>query len=298
MVKTLKSPVKTPMSKREKPPGSVADVPDFQIPTNLPKKQRLADSAPVHIGLQLFSDNSVLCGLPGYEDKVVVMMMEHDAKPGYFFKLSEAFGNFLLHVHNEQPDFPANMDDFEMRYEMRFVMGADPPIENQRPYARGAYVKLRLVKEVIEALDSFFSWRQKHNIGGLFPDPEMMIVKGVGVALPAGSEYDCKVVIRDTADKVVQPFSPLAIPGPAWSKRHADVKLQALSEHEVQVRFEGDTLSFRSNFGALGVPGRYETPSGEPLPDDLTLQDKKKACFVRIIKKWDVGDEELHFFSP
>ena len=104
-----------------------ADVPDFQIPTNLPKKQRLADSAPVHIGLQLFSDNSVLCGLAGYEDKVVVMMMEHNAKPGYFFEHLEAFGNFLLHVHGEQPDFPENMDEFEQRYEMRFVIGSEVP---------------------------------------------------------------------------------------------------------------------------------------------------------------------------
>ena len=110
----------------------------------------------MQIGLQSFSDNSELCGLHGSKDKVVVIMMEHTAKPNYFFKYSEAFGNFLLHMHSQQNAFPKSMDEFEKRFEMRFVMGSDPPIEKQRPYARGAYVKLHLAGKVIEVLDSFF----------------------------------------------------------------------------------------------------------------------------------------------
>ena len=65
------------------------------------------------------------------------------------------------------------------------------------------------------------------------------------------------------------PFSPLAIPAPAKyfqkvpSAMHAYVKMHVLSEHMVHIRFEGDTFSFRSNFKALGVPGRYETADVE-----------------------------------
>ena len=156
MVKALVCPAASMVSKSEKPSGSCAEVADFEIPTNSPKKQKLEGSAPVRIGLQLFSDNSELIGLPGYQDKVVVMMMEHNAKPCYFFKYFQAFESFLLHVRIEQQDFPESMDEFEKRYEMRFVIGSVPPLEKQRSYARGAYVKLRFAGKVIEVLDSFF----------------------------------------------------------------------------------------------------------------------------------------------
>ena len=61
-----------------------SDVADFVMPAFSPKKQRSAASATVLIGMQHFSDNSELCGLPGAKDKVVVIMMEHNAWPGYF----------------------------------------------------------------------------------------------------------------------------------------------------------------------------------------------------------------------
>ena len=120
----------------------------------------------------------------------------------------------------------------------------------------------------------------------------MTIVKGLGITPSQGCQYECEVVVQDGSARVDAPFSPLRIPGPAWSKRHASVKMHVLTENTVQVRFEGDTISFRSKFGALGVPGRYETSNGAPLPDDISLEEKKKASYVRIIKSWDVSDEE------
>ena len=68
--------------------------------------------------------------------------------------------------------------------------------------------------------------------------------------------------------------------------------IQSLSKDEVRVRFEGDTWSFKSNFTKLGVPGRYETSDGVRLSDDPSLLEKKRAFFVRIIKKWDVSNED------
>ena len=101
-------------------------------------------------------------------------------------------------------------------------------------------------------------------------------MKGTGVTLSQDCQYECKVVVEEVGARVARPFSPLQIPGPAWSKRHAAVKMHVLTENTVQVRFEGDTISFRSQFGALGVPGRYETQHGAPLGDDISLEEKKR----------------------
>ena len=156
MVKALACPAAVPVPVSEKRSSNSEDVAEFVIPTKLPKKAKVSDHAPVLIGLQKFSDNSELCGLHGSKDKVVVIMMDHTAKPNYFFKFLDAFGNFLDHMHGLQNAFPTTMEEFEKRFEMRFVMASDPAIENQTPYARGAYVKLHLAGKVIEALDSFF----------------------------------------------------------------------------------------------------------------------------------------------
>ncbi len=85
MVKALKCPAAEPKPVPEKRTRNSGEVPDFQIPTMFPKRTKVCDDAPVHIGMQRFSDNSVLCGLPGTQEKVVVLMMAHDAKPCMFF---------------------------------------------------------------------------------------------------------------------------------------------------------------------------------------------------------------------
>ena len=40
------------------------------------------------------------------------------------------------------------------------------------------------------------------------------------------------------------------------------------------------------------MPGRYEKHNGEPLPEDAKHEEKKNGVYVRIIKKWDVREEE------
>ena len=79
--------------------------------------------------------------------------------------------------HTEQSEFPKTLDEIEKRYEMRFVMGSEPPIEKQKPYARGAYFKLRRRGKIVDVLDSFFWWRYEGNIGGAFPKPKIAILK-------------------------------------------------------------------------------------------------------------------------
>ncbi len=61
-----------------------------------------------------------------------------------------------MEMHAEQNAFPKTLDEFEKRYEMRFVMGSDPPIEKQKPHVLWAYVKLGRVGAFIHMLDSFF----------------------------------------------------------------------------------------------------------------------------------------------
>ena len=70
--------------------------------------------------------------------------------------------------------------------------------------------------------------------------------------------------------------------------------IRSLSDEEVCVRLEGDTWSFKSNFANVNVPGRYETSDGAPLPANTSQLEKKKnkGFYVRVIRKWDVSDEE------
>ena len=94
MVKALACPAAEPNTMSEKRARKSGEVADFQMPTMRPKRTKVCDNAPVQIGMQHFSDNSMLCGLPGSQDKVVVLMMEHNAKPGHFLKFAEALGIF------------------------------------------------------------------------------------------------------------------------------------------------------------------------------------------------------------
>ena len=122
MVKALRCPVAVPGTMSEKRSCKSDEVADFEMPTKLAKRTKLTDNAPVHIGLQRFSDNSKLCGLPGSQEKVCVLMMEHKAKPGHFFRFAESFGSFLVATHTEKNAFPETMEAFEKRYEVSFVM--------------------------------------------------------------------------------------------------------------------------------------------------------------------------------
>ena len=94
MVKPLACPAAEPNTMSEKRARNSSEVADFQIPTTLPKRTKVCDNAPVHIGMQRFSDNSKLCGLPGSQDKVLVLMMAHGAKPSLFFNLRRRLGIF------------------------------------------------------------------------------------------------------------------------------------------------------------------------------------------------------------
>ena len=201
-----------------------------------------------------------------------------------------------MEMHAAQDAFPKTLDEFEKHYEMRFVMGSDPPIEKQKPYARGAYVKLGRTGAIVDVLDSFFWWRYEKGIGGNFPKPRVSVLKSPDITLSKNSTYECDVEVLIGGARVNVPFSPLAIPGPAWSKMHASVKIEVLSDNEVHVRFEGDTISFRSNFSALSVPGRYETSNGTPLPEEMSMEQKKSASYVRIINRWDLSEDEKSVF--
>ena len=73
-----------------------------------------------------------------------------------------------MDMHSEQDAFPKTLDEFEKRYEMRFVMGSDPPIEKQKPYARGAYVKLGRTGAIVDVLDSFFGGGTRKESAAIF----------------------------------------------------------------------------------------------------------------------------------
>ena len=62
MVKALACPAAEPDTMSEKRSRKSDEVADFEMPTMLAKRTKVTDNAPVHIGLQRFSDNSKLCG--------------------------------------------------------------------------------------------------------------------------------------------------------------------------------------------------------------------------------------------
>ena len=119
---------------------------------------------------------------------------------------------------------------------------------------------------------------------------EIQIAYCVEADIGKDADYECSINVSNHATRVDIPFTPLAIPGHSWKKLHAEVAFEVLSDHELKVRFQGDTYSFRENFSALNVPARYERPNGEPLPEDAPSEEKKQCTYVRIIKSIDVKE--------
>ena len=100
MVENLAPPAAQPEATKQVSSVVSDDVADFELPSSSPKKTKLPETASVQIRLQLFSNNSELCGLPGVKDKVVAMMIAHQAKPSLVCKDMETFSDFLQHVHS------------------------------------------------------------------------------------------------------------------------------------------------------------------------------------------------------
>ena len=95
MVKNLRAPPAKRSHTSETVVVNDNDVPEFQVPTETTKKIKLPDGAPVQLALLHYSDNSAVCGLPGYPDKVVVITMAHKAKSSLFSKQKESFEQFM-----------------------------------------------------------------------------------------------------------------------------------------------------------------------------------------------------------
>jgi hypothetical protein len=115
------------------------------------------------------------------------------------------------------------------------------------------------------------------------------VTNATGIPLETDKrQYECKVTWR-VVKPALSPFNPFTIPGPSWLKLHATATIELLEGENVTVRFEGDTLTYKSNFSELKVPGRYEDTTGSAIADDASDDDKKKALYVRIIKSIDMG---------
>ena len=122
MVKQLRLPVAVSPLRTTPGSSSRGELADFVLPRHVVKKPRLAEEAPVLVGLQRYSANSGLCGLGGPLDTVVVAMLAHEARPSHFYKFVETFGEFLAHTESKNPGFPSTLRQFEQMYEVRMVM--------------------------------------------------------------------------------------------------------------------------------------------------------------------------------
>ena len=110
MVKNLRAPPAKRSYTSENVVVNDNDVPDFDVPVGNTKKVKLPDAAQVQLALLHYSDNSALCSLPGYPDKVVVITMAHNAKCSLFFKQKESFEQFMKDTNAIMKDFPTTLD--------------------------------------------------------------------------------------------------------------------------------------------------------------------------------------------
>ena len=135
------------------------------------------------------------------------MTMAHNAKCSLFFKQKESFEQFLKDTNAIMKDFPTTIDAFEQRYEMRFVMTNDRPIQQQISFARGAYVKFKMVPNLVQALDSYFAWRQSKSFLGFFPEVDIHIANCIEVDIPKDADYECSINVSNHETRVDIPFS-------------------------------------------------------------------------------------------
>jgi hypothetical protein len=141
-------------------------------------------------------------------------------------------------------------------------------------------------------MDTYFAWRQRNAKGGDFPPVVVRVTNGTGVQVNVQSKYECAVQWSAEDVAIHAPSGPFSIPGPAWSKFHAEVNINVQTNKTVRVRFHGDTYMFRSNFNDLGIPGRYEDLEGNVLCDTATDKEKREGLYVRVIKSWDVSMDD------
>ena len=193
-------------------------------------------------------------------------------------------------MHQENRSFPAAYDDFQNRYGTKVVTTSDPPLQSQTAYARGCYMKVSAMLQWVDVMDTYLAWRQREAKHGDYPPFVIEVTNATGIPLETDErQYECKATWR-VVNAAASPCNLSTIPGPSWLKLHAAATIELLEGENVQVRFEGDTLTYKSNFSELKVPGRYEDTTGSALSDDASDDDKKKALYVRIIKSFDMGN--------
>ena len=224
------------------------------------------------------------------------------AYPDLFFKDKDFRNEFCEHMFRLDDTFPKDMDAFQKRFQVKYVMTSQVPLQAmQIPFARGCYIYggTQAVLAWIDTVDTMLHWRRTLGRDGDFPPISIEITNCTGLKFDtAQKEYDCNVTWTDKASTSMEPQSPFSIPSAAWVKTFPLVYFEALSNKTMKIRFEGDTLTFAKHFGAMKIPGRYEDDSGRGL-STAELEDadvKKQASYVRIIKEIDVTEEQLNAF--
>ena len=292
MVKDLVAPIEKKPRPSAPRSSNDGDVPAFVLPTDegvTTKKMKRATEAPVVITLHHFSDDSSLFKFAGMPKPMIQAKYSHDAYPSLFLKDKDCRADWIESVHKTMPDFPKTLEEFEIRYDVKYVMSPElPPQSMMEPYARGVYIRggATEVQAWIDTMDTLVNWRRTKQIDGEYPPIEICIVNCTGLIFDMNREYESTIRWEEKANSCMDPQSPFSIPSPLWVKVHAVVRVEALSNEFVKLRFEGDTLAYQQNFSSLGIPGRYEDKHGKGLTDaDLSDRDVKRAAvYVRIIK--------------
>ena len=260
-----------------------AAVPQFAMPNTAAatQKGRRPPQAPIQIAFHTFSDDSGLHGFQGRTEEVVAAIYDHGAYPSALFKEAAAKDLFCAENHKADKNFPETGRDFDAQNGLRWVMSSADATFPAVPFRRGMYMKRSKVLWFVDYMDTFFAWRQEKGDEGDYGELSIEVTNATNFKFDKSSKkYECVVAWKDVPDVSQLPFHVMSIPSPAWSRLYPHIKMEPVDATHLNVRCEGDTFSFKSQFNDFNVFGRYEAMDGTPLSEEASNLDKRQGQYV------------------
>jgi hypothetical protein len=270
------------------------ELPDIEASS---KKARLPPDAPFIMYIFSYSSDGSLFNIVDIADlagELLLAVFTHDAYPSMCFKFSAAMDEFASEIAAEKRNSPPNFKELQKSLNVKFVMASETGEQFQVAYRRGIYLREKNVKQIVDFFDSFLGWRKRSGRDGDYPEITFNIKNCTGKDFDlSGTQYETKIIHEKIDPKKITPCPVFSVPGPTWSRRHPHVIFEKLDEKNIKLTFHGETMAFKHLFSTHKILGRYQLKDGITLPDDANDNEKRKADYVRIIKKINI-ESQLH----